>query len=473
MQKILKILFTALALMSSVSIFAQKLTMNVKDVTVQEAMKILNRETHYSFSLETDVVDLQKKVSFSLRDASLDEVLSSIFQGQAVSWTVEDSTVKVGRRSEVQSSKPQSPRRQKLTVRGVIRDENGDPMPGAGILEKGTSNGEVSGADGSYSIDVPEDAVLVFSFIGFVPRELKVSGRAVMDVDLAPDVNLLDDVVVVGYGTQKKVNLTGSVATMGSGELENRPIVQASTALQGSMPGVTVTTGGGAPGADGGEIRIRGIGTFGGSSAAPLVLIDGVQGDINSVDASQIDKISVLKDAASSAIYGSRAANGVILITTKRGEKGRTSISYKGYVGFQTPTALPELVNAEEYMTLSREATENDGGISNYTDEYIAHYRENNYLDPDAYPITEWQKRLLNGNGLVHNHNLVLTTSNEKVRIMTSIGYLHQNGIIKNTDYTRYNLRNNMNAMSTSASTFPPYTDTATRYSTRTACSTS
>ena len=446
MPRFLKILLVSLLFLpGSLICRAQKLSINARDVSVQEAMKILNRETRYSFSLEAEVVDLTKKVSVSAKDASLDSVLSQIFAGQNVKWNVEGQTITVSRKQEIPSSKSKEHQKETLTVRGFVSDENGEPLPGAGVLEKGTLNGQVTSADGSFEIEVPSDAVLIFSFIGFVNQDQKVSGRARIDVSLHPDINLLDDVVVVGYGTQKKVNLTGSVATMGSMDLENRPIVQASTALQGSMPGVTVTTAGGAPGADGGTIRIRGIGTFGGSSASPLVLIDGVQGDINSVDASQIDKISVLKDAASSAIYGSRAANGVILITTKRGVKGKTSISYKGYVGFQTPTALPALVNAEEYMTLSREATENDGGISIYTDDYIAHYRENNFLDPDAYPITEWQSRLLNGNGLVHNHNLVLTTSTDKVRMMTSLGYLDQNGIIRNTDYSRWNLRNNMN----------------------------
>lgn len=329
-------------------------------------------------------------------------------------------------------------------VKGTVSDSSGEPLIGASILVKGTTTGVITDMDGKYSISAPSNATLVFSYIGCKDSEEAIAGRAVINVTLADDTNLLEEVVVVGYDTQKKVNLTGAVSSLGSETLTNKPIVQASTALQGMMPGVTVTTRGGAPGDDAANIRIRGIGTFGESSAAPLVLIDGVEGDINSVDASQIDQISVLKDAASSAIYGSRAANGVILVTTKRGTSDRASVSYHGYFGWQTPTAIPDLVDATGYMTLSREATENDGGTSIYTDEYIANYIRNNYLDCDNYPITNWQEEVLQGNGFTHNHNITLNASSEKIKNVTSFGYLKQNGIIKNTDFTRYNLRNNM-----------------------------
>ena len=191
------------------------------------------------------------------------------------------------------------------------------------------------------------------------------------------------------------MNLTGSVSSISTEQFRNRPIVQASTALQGIAPGVTVTTGGGEPGADQGSIRIRGLGTFGSSSASPLVLIDGVEGDMNALDPTTIDKISVLKDAASSAIYGSRAANGVILITTKRGKEGHSSVTYRGYVGWQNPTTMPDNVSVEEYMILKNETLVNDGSSPLYDQKYIDNYRKNNWLDPDNYPMIDWQKRLI------------------------------------------------------------------------------
>lgn len=305
--------------------------------------------------------------------------------------------------------------------------------------------GTTTDADGAFRLPAAPGQRLTVSYLGYKSKTVTVGSRTSLDIILESDNSLINEVVVVGYDTQKKVNLTGSVASVSAEDLANRPIVSSSTALQGIAPGVTVTTQSGAPGGDGGMIRVRGIGTFGGSSAAPLVLIDGVEGSLDAVDATQIDQISVLKDAASSAIYGSRAANGVILVTTKRGKKGQTSVTYRGYVGWQSPTDTPETVSAEEYMILSRETSFNDGKESIYTDDYIARYRENNRIDPDNYPLTDWQDQILTGSGFTHNHNLSLTASTERVRVMTSFGYLDQKGIIKRTDYQRYNVRNNMN----------------------------
>lgn len=329
-------------------------------------------------------------------------------------------------------------------ITGTVSDADGKPLPGAAVVVSGTPKGTITDNKGQFTLPVAEGETLVVTFLGFKEKLVKIGKQTTLSISLEPDENLLEDVVVVGYDTQKKVNLTGSVSSISTKEFARRPITQLSTALQGIAPGVTVTTAGGAPGADSGNIQIRGIGSFGGSDCSPLVLIDGVEGDLNSVDALQIDQISVLKDAASAAIYGSRAANGVILITTKRADKGKFAVTYRGYVGWQSPVVYPDVVNAEEYMHLSRRASENDGAVSLYTDEYIANYRRNNYLDPDAYPIIDWQDQLMTGNGFTHNHTLSMSAGSERIRVMTSLGYLDQNGIIKNANFKRYNLRNNM-----------------------------
>ena len=333
---------------------------------------------------------------------------------------------------------------QSWRIAGTVTDSEGKPLPGAAVAVSGTSQGTITDDKGQFSLSVTKDQVLHISYLGFKPRQITIGAQTELNIVLEADQALLDEVVVVGYGTQKKVNLTGAVSSVSTKEFSSRPITQLSTALQGIAPGVTVTTAGGAPGADSGNIQIRGIGSFGGSDCSPLVLIDGVEGDFNSVDASQIDQISVLKDAASASIYGSRAANGVILITTKRAEKGKFSLTYRGYVGWQKPVVYPDVVGPEEYMLLSRQASKNDGAESIYTDEYIANYRKNNYLDPDAFPIIDWQDRLMTGNGFTHNHTVNMSAGNDRIRVMTSFGYLDQNGIIKNANYQRYNLRNNM-----------------------------
>ena len=331
-----------------------------------------------------------------------------------------------------------------LLIKGTVSDQDNYPLAGAAIYIQGTSVGTMADEKGEFSISAEKGQVLVVSFIGFQDKAVNVTDQLTYFINLDPDTNFLEETVIVGYDTQKKVNLTGSVTSVSTEQFKNRPIVQASTALQGIAPGVTVTTGGGEPGADSGSIRIRGLGTFGSSSASPLVLIDGVEGDMNALDPTTIDKISVLKDAASSAIYGSRAANGVILITTKRGKEGHSSVTYRGYVGWQNPTVLPENVTPEEYMLLRNETLVNDGSSALYSQAYIDNYRKNNWLDPDNYPMIDWQKRLITGDGFTHNHVVTMTASTEKVKTMTSFSYLKQNGIIKYTDFQRYNFRNNM-----------------------------
>ncbi len=330
-------------------------------------------------------------------------------------------------------------------ISGTVLDADGTPLPGATVIVSGTTQGTTTDVNGQFSLsNLRGGETLEVSFLGYKDAVVKVGNQTVLKITLETGDTLLDDVVVIGYGSEKKVNLTGSVSSISTEEFSSRPITQLSTALQGIAPGVTVTTGGGAPGADTGNIQIRGIGSFGGSVCTPLILIDGVEGDMNSVDASQIDQITVLKDAASAAIYGSRAANGVILITTKRAGKDKFNVTYRGYVGWQKPVVYPDVVGPEDYMRLSRQASENDGNVSIYTDEYIANYRKNNFLDPDAFPIIDWQKRLMTGNGFTHSHIVTMGAGTERIRNMTSFGYLDQNGIIKDAEYRRFNLRNNL-----------------------------
>ena len=331
-----------------------------------------------------------------------------------------------------------------IKIKGIVSDKENFPLPGAAVVIEGTANGTIADEKGEFTISAQKGQTLIVSFIGFQDASVKVTDQLTYFINLSEDTNFLEEVVVVGYDTQKKVNLTGSVSSVSTEQFKNRPIVQASTALQGVAPGVTVTTGGGEPGADSGSIRIRGLGTFGSSSASPLVLIDGVEGDMNALDPTTIDQISVLKDAASSAIYGSRAANGVILITTKRGKEGYSSVTYRGYVGWQTPTVIPENVSVEEYMMLKNETNVNDGASILYDEKYISEYRKNNWLDPDNYPMIDWQKRLITGSGFTHNHSVTMAASTDKIKTMTSFSYFKQDGIINYTDFQRYNFRNNM-----------------------------
>ena len=257
-------------------------------------------------------------------------------------------------------------------IKGKVVDRFNNPLPGATIQVTHSPEKTITDVDGNFNFETIEDAELIVSYIGFRTLKLKTAGENFIHVVLDEDSQLLNDVVVVGYSTNKKVNLSGSVSSLNSEKLASRRVSNVSSALQGMAAGVTVTTQSGEPGGNGGHIRIRGIGTFGGDSAAPLVLVDGVEGTIDEVDPNIIESVSVLKDAASASIYGSRAANGVILVTTKRGgSQDKFSISYKGYFGFQGATMLPQKVDALEYMQLENVAAGNDGSDLPYSDEYI------------------------------------------------------------------------------------------------------
>ena len=328
-----------------------------------------------------------------------------------------------------------------VKITGKVLDENGKPLEAVSVNIKNKTAGTTTNENGEFSLQVSSlNEILVFSRVGYVKQEIPVKRRTNIEARLAPEKTELNEVVVVGYGTQKKINLTGSVSVINSDQIERRPNISTSTALQGLAPGVTVTSQTGAPGGDGGEIHIRGINSFGGSSSDPLVLIDGVAGSIDDIDVNLIESISVLKDAASSAIYGSRAANGVILITTKRA-KDKLSVNYKGYVGKQTPTAIPKVTDGLTYMKVFNDASMNDNGIKIYSDQDIEDFKQKYAADPSNY---DWQDAILQGSGLTHSHFISLSANTGIVRVTPSLSFTDQQGIIKNTDFKRYVFRNNL-----------------------------
>lgn len=433
MRKMLVLVFSAV--LSAVSLWGQAAVSFPKtQMPLSDALAIVERESGRSIVYNENLLSLDRIVA-TPSGKPLADLMPLLLAGTGMEARMQGNIILIVKKD---SPKP-------VLRRGTVTDKVG-PLAGAVLMVEGTTTAATTDIDGSFSLSAVKGDVIRVSLLGYKDALFQVGSETEgLLITMADDITLLDEVVVVGYGTQKKVNLTGAVGVLSSDQLDNKPIVQASTALQGSVPGVTVTTSGGAPGDDTGNIRIRGIGTFGGSSSAPLVLIDGIEGSLNSVDAAQIDKISILKDAASSSIYGSRAANGVILVTTKRAEKGVSRVSYRGYVGWQRPTTTPDTVGPVDYMKLNKEATENDGAVSIYTDEYISNYLKNNYLDPDSFPIVNWKEHVLNGSGLTHNHTLSLSASSGKIRSLTSLSFLDQKGIVKSADFRRYSLRNNMN----------------------------
>ena len=328
---------------------------------------------------------------------------------------------------------------EKKMVNGVVLDATGMPVIGANVMEKDTTNGTITDMDGKFSLEVDKDATLVISYIGFADQEIKVGNQTSLSITLKEDAEALDEVVVVGFGTQKKANVTGAVATVTGEDLIKRPVYNVASSLQGKLPGLSISQASGQPGGESISMRVRGMGTFSDAGSDPLVIIDGISGDINSINSSDIENITVLKDAASAAIYGARAANGVILVTTKSGKKGKMSITYDTNYAVHTPTRMLELVtNSADYMELKNEALKNSGLSTNrmYPQEVIDQYR--NATDRTKYPNYDWIDLMFNP-ALAYSHNLNVNGGGEKTAYNTSLGYSNQDGVMRGFNNQRVN----------------------------------
>ena len=325
---------------------------------------------------------------------------------------------------------------QKQTVKGTVKDANGDPIIGATVKVKGSTGGTVTDIDGKFTLDAPAGAELEVSSIGYLKQIVKAKGN--IAIVLKDDSQTLDELVVVGYGVQKKENLTGAVASMNAEKLATRPVSSLSSALAGEMAGVTAVQTSGAPGGQNASITVRGQNSV--NAASPLVIVDGVPGSMNVINPAEIESVTVLKDAASAAIYGVQAANGVILITTKKGKTGKTTVSYNATFSWSSLLAKLDLVDAYGYAYLYNEAYLNDhpGAAKPFSDETVEKYRTGQL------PSTDWYKEALTGSGFEHQHNLSLSGGNEKTTYNMYLGYLSQDGVTKDIDYNRINARMNI-----------------------------
>jgi len=331
-----------------------------------------------------------------------------------------------------------------VSITGKVTDENGEGLPGASVIEKGTANGITTDLDGNYKLSLSDDATLVISFVGYKTTEIAIAGRSTVDVQMDLDAEQLEEIVVIGYGTQKKSDLTGAVGSVKGNEIANRQTAQISQALQGAIPGVMVTRSNNAPGSDA-TIHIRGITTIGDSN--PLVIIDGVPGSLNDVNPNDVENISVLKDGASASIYGSRAAAGVILITTKRAKSGQLSIDYNMEYGIEKPTVLPDFVDVIRYMEITNELRWNDNGNINdeypiYSKDHIDNYYSNNGTDPNQYPNTDWMELVLNKTAPRQSHVLSVTAGSQNIRTKASLSYDKIGGLYDRS-YERFTARIN------------------------------
>ena len=361
----------------------------------------------------------------------------------SVSMTTQGATtppVSPSQAKAIANSLQSQPNHGKFKITGNVADNNGEPIIGASVIVNGTKNGTVTDIDGNFSIvSTTETPTLNISYVGFNTQNIKVRPGQTVKVTLKENAQSLEELVVVGYGSQKKVNVIGSIATVDSKSLEARSASDVSNMLTGQMSGVTITQTSGNPGQDGGTIRVRGVGSFG-ATPNPLVLVDGMPGSLSDITPDEIENISVLKDASSAAIYGSRAANGVVLVTTKRGKEGRTKVSYNGSVGFSKAAELPEMAHSYDYAKFYNIAA----GTETYKPEDIQKYKDGS--DPDNYADENYLDKLFGGHSFLTKHTLNVNGGNDRVQYMATVGYLRHDGLLENNYYNKYNARLNLNA---------------------------
>ncbi|MCW0484221.1 SusC/RagA family TonB-linked outer membrane protein [Gaoshiqia sediminis] len=457
----------------SASIYSQntKLNINLSGKTVKDVLVEIEEQSKFHFLYNDEFADLDRIVTVNTEEANVEEVLDQIFSNSSVTYKVMKNNLIVLTPSGVNNLAVQS-----KVVKGVVKDKQGMPLPGVTVLEKGTTNGTITDFDGYYSLEVPADAMLLFSFVGMQVQEIAVAGQATINVVLEEEMLDIDEVVVVGYGTQKKGSITGAIAQFDAEQLDERPVQRIDQALVGQMAGVRVKQTSGMPG-KGFSIQVRGTGSITANNE-PLYVIDGFPletsqqstsggfstgNPLDNINPNDIESIQVLKDAAAAAIYGSRASNGVVLITTKKGKAGKSTISLNMYTGWSEPNRKMDLLNTDEWIDRAKEVMNytylaKDPGTQNRqaTDDYatrlanIGSFDRNQMPDPEwdlpgygKYMPVDWQDEIFR-KGLVQSYQLSANGGNEGVKYFVSGDYLNQEAYFINVDYERFSVRANV-----------------------------
>ena len=424
------------------ALYAQNpvISLTLKNATVREVIEAVKTQSGYSFWYRESEIDLRKRVSVEAHDQNVLKLLDGVLADQGILAKLE------GRHIVLYKSDPAG-RGREYQLKGRVETEAGDPIVGANVLVEGTTNGMVTNSKGEFALNVTAGARLSVSFIGYDAAQVEVGNRTHLTVVLKENNQLLDDVVVIGYGVQKKVNLTGSVAVRQMSEIENQPMTHASQALY-SMPGVYINQASSKPGSDGATIRIRGVGTM--SSSSPMVLVDGMEYSLNELNPGDIETISVLKDASAS-IYGSKAANGVILITTKQAKKGAPVVKLSANFGIQSATYVPDVVTDPiQYMNMRNQAELNEGKLTvTYNRDDILEYEEGMKHDKYIYPASDWYD-LCYQNGFLQQYNARVSGGTDKISYSLGGGYMNQRGImVANDDAERFSWDMKINAQVT------------------------
>lgn len=435
----------AFCMQLSANVYSQKdikLSMDVKDVRLSKALDKIEEATGCRFFYNSKEVPLNRLVSVNTKGSEpLTDVLSNLLSSFHLNYRLlSNNVIAITTSGNVHFS----------PIQGVVTDSKGNPLPGVSIKVKGANTGTVTNALGHYQIDAPADAVLLISFIGYQSQELLVNNKGTLNITLQDEAKGLGEVIVVGYGTQKKVSATAAVSTLKGDKISEAPVAGINNALAGRVSGLLSFQGSGEPGADAATIRIRGIGTTG-SNNGPLTILDGIPRAYNQIDPNEIESITVLKDAAAIAPYGLAGANGVLLITTKKGKAGKVEMGLNTWLGYQRPTEYPHYLNSYDFATALNAANKNAGLPAVYSDEALQKYKD--HSDPDHYPDHDWMREVVDFSAPMNNQNITISGGSDKVRVFTSAGRLYQQGSVSTINYNRYNVASNVDINATPTTT--------------------
>lgn len=412
-----------------------KVTVHVEQVSLMKLLKIVEKKANCRFVYNDDAISPYGKVSVQVTEAPVEDLLKQALANTDLHFRLLKSDLFVIAPNDLNIAD--------ISVNGKVTDKNGVPLVGVSVRVDKTQKGTITNANGEFTLEVPGTGNLVFTYMGYLEQLVPINSNTSINIILQEDPKGLNEVVVVGYGTQKKVSLTGSVATISGKDMRQMPTANLSNSLVGRAPGIIAVQRSGEPGNDQSNISIRGKSTFGDNSM--LVIVDGIPRAYEQLNPGDIETVTVLKDASAAAIYGARAANGVLLVTTKRGSKGVPTISYNGFAGFQQPTRYPKLLNSTEYMQMYNDGLRSNGQQPLYSEADIATVRDN----PD--PLrnlanTDWWKETNAKSAMQTQHDLSVSGGGEKARYFVSLGFLDQDGLFKSSNFKRYNFRSNLDA---------------------------
>ena len=438
---------------------AQTLSISQRNTSLERVFKEIHRKTGYQFFYQDELLRQAKKFDISVKDASIEQVLLICFKDQPLDYTITEKTITVKRRNEVKMTGP-APSEFLIPVKGKVKDEQGKPLAGVSVSVVGSKNGVSTDEGGNFSIAAPENGELSFSYVGFKTVTMSVKGQTKIDITLEAEVSSLNDVVVVGYGTQKKVSVVGAITSIGTAELRQSPTTNLSNALAGRMAGLMVNQFiGGEPGVDQSEIFIRGVSTYntGNNSQRPIVIVDGIERDFQYLNPEEVETFSILKDASATAVYGVRGANGVILVTTRRGKvMDKANVTFKAATGVSSPVKFPDYLGSADYAMLYNEARLNDNPNTSsalFTPAQIDNYRKAKGDNSDGlgYNVNLFDYAFKPS--MQQDYSLNIQGGNKTVKYFVLAGYMNQNGNYKHTSeganntnavFKRYNFRSNI-----------------------------